>query len=422
MKKLLLTVLILHLIYAICTKKLNDVECLTPYCSCQTNDTNEGLQLICDNFTRFEQLDFTNTKQNFSVFKFIPLESVILDDKLNLTSLTLMGLVDFYFDNINTIDVYSNPFKMFKRKNDSIVTFTIQNSNVSFIYQKPTANDEGIFSYLNFVGIFNFINLEFLNGMPAFMFNNTKTSFMNFANTNFNGAFSKSNSNNSEENIDIMVYQLQLSSSKDAFNSLDMNWNVFKNLVKIALYNTSISYIHDNFSIDYKFVYEISCSLSVNLNQSWINSLNKGIYYDLDKFNIEDFNRKIVRWIEIYDDDKYFSNDNFCMFKDFPFKQLIIPTRYVMSSNDRNPKSVCTCTIYWLYQYHKRYQILYQANLYPGDALTKACLDVKDFDARIEKCNFEQRLKQCNGTHLNNSVILKFNYIYLISFFIYKFS
>ena len=89
---------------------------------------------------------------------------------------------------------------------------------------------------------------------------------------------------------------------------------------------------------------------------------------------------------------KIFLEEDFCIYSNFPFNQLII--LYLVAGFNNNES---TCTYLWLVQYYKQYLNIYKDNNEKLNILMKE-LNSSAFKS-ISKCNFEQKVTLCNKSN-----------------------
>lgn len=105
---------------------------------------------------------------------------------------------------------------------------------------------------------------------------------------------------------------------------------LLKNLQMISLHIYNLNYVINN-GID------------------WIRSINKGLNVDLHKNNHNGF-REVYIFFENSSENP-FTDVNYCIFKDFPHQQLVVPLILDFISNSSN----CSCTVIWLIKYYYFY-------------------------------------------------------------------
>ena len=152
-----------------------------------------------------------------------------------------------------------------------------------------------------------------------------------------------------------------------------------------------------------------------NSDENWWNCINILVYIDLNNLNQVEKNLDRSVMLEIVQKNSNlnsrlsftkaytFPDEDFCLFRNFPHNKLVYPL--IVSS----VKIECTCTIIWLIQYSSLYFMpdyeYFRVNEYVidyrsvyGDEYinhtSKACLN-KDLKKKIQKCKFQDRLKNC---------------------------
>ncbi len=104
-----------------------------------------------------------------------------------------------------------------------------------------------------------------------------------------------------------------------------------------------------------------------------------------------------------------FPNEDFCLFKDFPHSQLVLPL--VIFDASRFEYTECTCTLVWLQQYYKLYfcnnftQFNEYINIEPvykdffvNETVMKCQQSEEYFNEKFLACNFSQRFEKCDLT------------------------
>ena len=173
--EVLLHVSILHFVYGFncestnnCTQLKNkeniEKNCLEPYCSCKNSDI-----LLCTNFNRFSELDFTQLT-NSKTFQYIELRPKLmldLDEELQLTGLTLHGRLSLY--NLKSLHLAYNPFLSMKYV---LFNLAILDSSFNFSDICQPAN-ETVFGKLN-IFEFRLTNVTFTRPICPYMFQDSK--------------------------------------------------------------------------------------------------------------------------------------------------------------------------------------------------------------------------------------------------------
>jgi len=125
---------------------------------------------------------------------------------------------------------------------------------------------------------------------------------------------------------------------------------------------------------------------------SWIHDLNSDIKIDIK--NISEVSAARIFYFEIltsfaetlghYSDKSMqstlyvFPDEDFCIYKDFPFDQLVILQFYHSDEHE-------TCTFMWLIQYYKYYK---DANF---SIFTVEYMLERNFSQKVNNCDFEKR-------------------------------
>ena len=145
----------------------------------------------------------------------------------------------------------------------------------------------------------------------------------------------------------------------------------------------------------------------------WISSINFDLNVNLTNRTELDLNVNQTKVIElregILSNDKkvimIFKNEDFCLFKDFHFNQLIIfrindlkDLKYILMYTKQLIRPKYTCTIQWILQYHHlyaKYRNLAIYSLVYSDFLTS---NRENISFKFEKCDFEKMIDNCNRT------------------------
>ena len=370
----------------LCTQK----KCLEPYCKIN------GKNVICDNFDDFSQLNFTcwGAPLNIYSIHFKPTKTLTVDKKLNLK-----GIEDIYeiiFENVDTFDLLHNPFLAVA---DKIKQIEVKNTKLYFKNADSIHLGGGsLFSNLD-LSILSFANVEFMDSMPSRTFENSDIEILDFSNTNFEKAFEPHQHDTNDFNIN--VEYVRFNRLKVPFSDSQLDHFVFKRTVDLTLDETPIASISNDFSVHFTHLKDLTVQMSLNKDQKWLSGLNKKVYFDLDKYELDEAFYNNLLFVNMYDSGNYFSDSKICDYKDFPHKQLVIPivdsTQYTWEIN-RNIS--CTCTVYWLYKYHQRYLTVPGYDVYSN---TIDCLDEDVFETNLKKCDFEKQFQACSGGNNGNN-------------------
>jgi hypothetical protein len=149
----------------------------------------------------------------------------------------------------------------------------------------------------------------------------------------------------------------------------------------------------------------------------WISYLNRGLKIDFSKY--ADLKRNSNRIVLIKFKELLVSHltrvytypgFDLCLFKNFPHKQLVIPT--MPDLNDANVQ--CTCTILWLIQNYEIYFNLSLTNprlsrnyeVYFENASFRHCL--KNYSTLYDQCHFEAKFNLCQTTSFTRTLQSEF--------------
>ena len=99
------------------------------------------------------------------------------------------------------------------------------------------------------------------------------------------------------------------------------------------------------------------------------------------------------------EEDLAFPDEDFCVYKDFPFDKLVILMQICNSDEltELIKTEEFTCTYLWLIQYMDSYYEYFNKNI-PESRYIKKLINSKEFKQK-SKCNFERRLNLCNKTN-----------------------
>ena len=260
----------------------------------------------------------------------------------------------------------------------------------------------------------NFFNTQFKTPVCPLIFQNAK--IFQFKLSHLVESYVKRNKidflddlNISSLNADINTYQLE------NFYGLDLNIR----LLNIEMFNKTIHFEFDGVinsiqtdlfrtfeNVKYiKFNPVFLLDLVRKQGIDWMKYINYGMKANLSDLESMGSNMEKSKEIQFIlknvlgflNNDKvhFFYDEDFCLFKDFPFEQLIIINfnLHIQESNVRN----FSCTSVWLMRY---YQLYYQTSksLYFKFDINKTLTTIKE-NSLIEKCDFTTRLNICNRSN-----------------------
>ena len=156
----------------------------------------------------------------------------------------------------------------------------------------------------------------------------------------------------------------------------------------------------------------------ININQTKIDVRNKSEVYKIDEFEIS------IKGIFIDCNNftleeplfKVLPDKDFCIYRDFPFDQLIMLIQYCddLFQTINIKTEEFTCTYLWLNQYIEFYFEFFQhLQGYPLWQSVKKVIESKEY-SEISKCDFEHRLELCNKTNYQiKNIWSNIDYYYL---------
>ena len=239
-------------------------------------------------------------------------------------------------------------------------------------------------------------NLALKNIANSFIFKNS-LEFFDFENLKVN-----------KVSISTYIQSLSLSLCFTRINSHLINKYVFKNLVNLYLIGIIYDIEADLFK-NFKQIKFISLQSDVSFKDlfhsdlKWINVLNSNLRINMgSNREIEKTSRQAIvvefyQMITLFRTDYKYPDEDFCIFKDFPFRQLVIP-KFVLIDNP-----LCTCTLIWLLQYYPFYM---NFDFFKGFSFN-SIVSIDDLNITLEKClvnlsflvkscDFETKLSQCS--------------------------
>jgi hypothetical protein len=156
--------------------------------------------------------------------------------------------------------------------------------------------------------------------------------------------------------IDKIVF---INSDVGKLDSALLDKYIFQYITSLSFINVYLSQIEAGLFRDFKYLKSLAFELN-NFREfiqdlSWLNDLNvafKDINYDsLNSVNLTQtykLNQMELLLSDIKMDYDY-SDDQFCLFKNFPHTKLVYPA--ISSKKSLN----CTCSLIWLIQFYKMY-------------------------------------------------------------------
>jgi hypothetical protein len=208
----------------------------------------------------------------------------------------------------------------------------------------------------------------------------------------------------------------------------DIQTDLFASFSEIKLIYVSV----DNFGIFFHkgldWLQNLNLGVNVSLNETELNI--RGANYNLNYAVHLIFHEEWSIFRDIYE----YSNEDLCLFKDFPHHRLVLPT---ILTGKPIP---CSCTLIWMIQYSKFYFYKNYSSYRRGlwtfiiydlkSEKTLHCLLDTNIALEIDKCNFGITFKKCENSKLITSgkevgffdeknLVFNFNWLkYIVEVFI----
>ena len=355
--------------------------------------------------------------------------------------------IDYYIDaeEINFFGCKMNFYDNEKKINTCEDILGSNNSQVLSIFQiyKTMVSD---LKTVNGNSIMRLINIQFISSLCPLVFNNSRIPDLQInalANTFYKRnilTFSKLDSSKYMVNSDVKnlyltdIQEINIDSqflnplvfAKLAFFYVrgtirNIEKEVFKSLENLELLsfdsNSFRKIIHKN---GIEWIKSINKDIKINItNPSEI--YNKRYHIKI----IEIFSLYLIERVSIED---VFPDEDFCVYHDFPFDQLILLIKRTDTILDNKDKKF-TCTFLWLVQYYKHYQKsgCFQNELDPNklQILNYSfhilnVLNNSNYLSSLSKCFFRKMIDLCNKSNyaikhfINTSDYKEFNEIFKI--------
>ena len=385
-------------------------------------DINQNQSLYIQ-FDSFNQLNQIGCPQNFQLemdyLLLYPSRKLLIDDNLNLVDMLTMSYMEnliiriknilgfnqftlnetlkqntlllskyiVYFDSVN-FDFYLNQKlitkEMCKKENfyGKNINYFWPMLNVYFNYDIFYSSDNPVCPYV-------FLNthlkkLSLLQLTNSFIFKN-RLSFINI-------------DNDIPGSIGLNIPQLNFLEIDLTFEELTIDIlcpHIFKKLTYLVVSGSP---------------YQIQVNLFEKFNQLEyltlnIDNLQTFLHYGIEwSLHLNNANHKhiILHMSEISFSKKsqyLYPDEDLCLFKMFPHKQLVIPSLDIVLSEN----VTCSCTIIWLIQNNARVEnlSLFDFGIFFRNSSVKHCM--YNYKTRFRLCRFEENLKNCNLTPPSHS-------------------
>ena len=358
--------------------------------------------------TRF---NFSKAQRYFSYFKGqeTTLHTYFIDIKgfdINILDYNSMSKRFFRFWRISFVNCHLD-FYHVKRKINSCQEFIKLNlTQIESIFQIKTDKN----NMLNWIEL---NNVEYKHSICPFLFSNTNIRYLTL--TGLIDTFYKTNvlsfSNETFPTLNSKIIQLSLY----RINSIKLDLNlvhrsVFNVTSVISINGGSLNSISEkifrhminlsNFKIYSRTFRKINHKQGIE----WIRQMNYDLNVNFSNLTIVEDNKMKYKTIFLNNyDEKYipmfktFPDEDFCVYIDFPFNQLIIVI--IENFSNEHLKNVdFSCTFLYLIQYYEFYNKYILENDENYNDFMKEVLNSSDFKSK-SKCNFEQKISACNKSN-----------------------
>ena len=231
-----------------------------------------------------------------------------------------------------------------------------------------------------------------------------------------NETFSNLNSNINSLHIDIQNVDIDLNL---------INPSVFQNLLSLELMSNVNSIQSDLFmkvrNVNAIIVQQEYFRILIhNGGIEWIKNINKELKVNISDSNDLKRNFHNIKYIKVQVNNMYndiplidsivklFPEEDFCLYKDYPFYQLVYIIKTERAYFNCSSKIKLTCTFLYLIQYHEKFLQLFDLDsvflesysLYYSLYWMNCFLGLDDFKL-LSKCNFEQMKSKCNKSEFS---------------------
>lgn len=382
-------------------------------------------ELLCANFTQFDQLNFKSSSLVYSSLVLMPDLGLNLkiDSNLDLTGLSLnyssvMKPPRIQLSNLFGFDPNYNPFLQIKFLNDGklfnlevVDTEWLFNPSFDCSIKSDTLSKSYTFSDLNIneLLIQDAVFFNDLNTICPLIFKNTIVKKWIFF--TLNPIHYARLDNQINASLNITVDRLEVKLGYDSFvtelnNDNLLNELIFNKITHLEFRNSYIQFIDGKSLQKFQKLKHLKL-LNFNLRKlfqngsEWINSLNTNLS-SLQPKREDLFELTFSLDTRI---NNYFQFDDLdlCIFKKFPHTQFVIPLVYI-ENFDLSSMLPCSCTIYWLYKNYNYYSGLIKTD--QTNEFKKSfpfhCLDINPvlLNEQLEYCENEDKLNKCEQSSL----------------------
>ena len=265
---------------------------------------------------------------------------------------------------------------------------------------------------------YEFENTRFPNSVCPIFFNNIQAYRITFnlmIKTFYKSSFLKFSSNNKSTPLTGNVKELyMLNNEKIDIDSNLLNENIFKNL-RFLWINGEINSIQEGIFKSIKNLRRIDIDIDyfdnlIHKGTKWISSINHDLHVNRsNQTQLELYKNKatviaveyMVSNLKVNEVPTILVRDeDFCLFKDFPFDQMVLLLIYELTQKLEN----LSCTLVWLMKdyhlYHYKNFSFLNINIDTVNFRDRGYFNIfqeGNWTEMIEKCNFEKRIENCES-------------------------
>lgn len=359
------------------TTRPNYCKELFPRCSCLSSP----LIIKCNNFNRFNELDFTlllngnlsNGSRKIFELELEPLQPLIVDENLNLTGIELNDRVTLR--NINGFDINSNPFQ--KARTNKTLNLFLYNSKIefySFVNESEKINliDNCRLDFFgeDFIPLFSSFNYIFLgrdvrySKLCPLIFKNSNIRLIEFNSLNSTNMvlFVNLTKNNQASQLNCKIQQVRIFDARSfTLDDSFLNSDVFKYLDSLNFDYVSFKKIEDNAFRNLNSLRTLIINIEnmeqfiTSSNNTWMKYLNNDIKIDYNKtdLNISDYyNKSLLITINNRNNNQNYSYPS----KDLKHFQYFPHENYVFLRILSEVNLECSTTIQFILKYATYYR------------------------------------------------------------------
>ncbi len=374
------------------------------------------------NFNEFSSLKLASTcNQKYNVtnsLEFLPNRKLIMDKSFKIKNLIdqvqFNNVRSLIFNNINGIDLNLESFFNQQDKKEFVLFFSKFNifSNGSIVKDCTPSSYPNISNILSSFSSVYFRQVVYPKQICPLLFRNTQINYFFFTDITNSYLiknrliFTKLDINKKTIlSHDISLY-LEVNYESLTFDII--NLNMFKDVQSIQL----LGVLNNIDTLLFKKLTKLKIVLLkiINLKEffhkgnKWLTNLNSHVNVDLTNGTFE-IDHKLILIIMILNPINYvsfnrhyvYSNEDICLFKDFPHKHLVMPYIYP------GKRVKCSCTLKWIHLYNYKYTDIaasfkhdFYTDFNENEIFTHKSVYVHCADEFKELiCDFDSLLKNC---------------------------